>query len=156
MLTLLVVLACIFSGTIGGVFFAFSAFITKALARLPTSQGVAAMQQINVVVLNPLFLGIFMGAAVLSLFCVVASFLPWSAPRSPLLLAAGLLYLVGTWGVTIAFNVPRNNRLASTRAESQEARAYWLIYVREWCAWNHVRTVAAIASSACCAISLAT
>ena len=37
---------------IGGVFFAFSSFVMKALARLPSAEGIAAMQSINIVVLN--------------------------------------------------------------------------------------------------------
>jgi uncharacterized membrane protein len=155
MLTSLALLACIGAGTIGGVFFAFSTFVMKALAQLPANQGVAAMQRINVVVLSPLFLGVFMGTALLSAGCVVAS-LPWSTPRSPLLLAAGLLYLVGSFFVTIVFNVPRNERLARLNAESSEAVVYWPAYVREWSRWNHLRTAASVASAACSAASLAT
>jgi len=155
MLTALALLACIGAGTVGGVFFAFSTFVMKALAQLAASQGVAAMQRINVVVLNPLFLGVFMGTAVLAAGCMVASFIPWSAPRSPLLLAAGLLYVVGTFFVTIAFNVPRNERLARLNAESSEAAVYWLVYVREWSMWNHLRTAASVASAACSAAALA-
>jgi uncharacterized membrane protein len=33
---------------VGGIFFAFSAFVMKALDRLPPAQGIAAMQSINV------------------------------------------------------------------------------------------------------------
>jgi uncharacterized membrane protein len=155
MLTALALLACIGAGTVGGVFFAFSTFVMKALAQLPASQGVAAMQRINVVVLNRLFLGVFMGTAVLAAGCVVASVIPWSAPRSPLLLAAGLLYVVGTFFVTVAFNVPRNERLARLNAESSEAAVYWPVYVREWSMWNHLRTAASVASAACSAAALA-
>jgi hypothetical protein len=46
-LTLVSVLGC---GLIGGVFFAFSTFVMKALASLPPAQGIAAMQSINVTV----------------------------------------------------------------------------------------------------------
>jgi uncharacterized membrane protein len=55
------------SAVIGGVFFAFSSFVMKALARIPSSEGVAAMQSINVVVIIPTFLSVFMGTTVLSL-----------------------------------------------------------------------------------------
>ena len=156
MLTALALLTCIGAGTVGGVFFAFSTFVMKALAELPASKGIAAMQRINVVVLNPLFLGVFVGTAVLAAGCAVASFFPWTAPRSPLLLAAGLLYLAGSFFVTLAFNVPRNMRLERLGAESPEAAAYWPVYVREWSKWNHLRTAASIASAACSAAALAT
>ena len=65
MLTLLILAAALGAATIGGVFFAFSTFVMRALGQLPPTQGVAAMQRINVVVLNPVFLGIFVGTAVL-------------------------------------------------------------------------------------------
>ena len=156
MLSTLALLACIGAGTVGGVFFAFSTFVMQALAQLPPSQGVAAMQRINVVVLNPLFLGVFMGTALLAAACVVASFFPWTAPRSQLLLAAGLLYLVGSFYVTRAFNVPRNKHLARLNAESSEAAVYWPLYVREWSYWNHLRTAASLASAACSAAALTT
>lgn len=80
-ITILLLLVCVGAGTIGGVFFAFSAFVMKALAQLPASQGIAAMQRINVVVLNSLFLGVFFGTAVLAGVCIVVSFFPWAPPR---------------------------------------------------------------------------
>lgn len=142
---LLILFTCLGAATVGGVFFAFSSFVMKALAQLPPAQGVAAMQRINVVVINPWFLGVFAGTLLLSMACGVVAFLSGSS----LLLAAGLLYAVGTFGVTGALNVPRNERLARMDAASPEAAAYWPVYAREWTFWNHVRTVAALASAAC-------
>jgi uncharacterized membrane protein len=54
----------------------------------------------------------------------------------------------------MAFNVPRNNRLARLDSQSSEAASFWPIYVREWSTWNHVRTAAAIATAACSAVAL--
>jgi uncharacterized membrane protein len=50
--------------------------------------------------------------------------------------------------VTIAFNVPRNNRLAAVDPESAEGTEVWERYVPEWTAWNTVRTIASTAASA--------
>src|SRR3990172_7116821 len=58
-------IAALGSGLIGGVFFAFSALVMKALGRLPPAGGIAAMQSINVAVLNPVFFGAFFGTAIL-------------------------------------------------------------------------------------------
>lgn len=52
-LRLLAALGC---GLIAGVFIAFSTFVMKALARLPPDEGIAAMQSINVSVLNSWFI----------------------------------------------------------------------------------------------------
>ena len=49
------------SGLVGGIFFAFSNFVMKALARVSPAQGVAAMQSINIVVLNRWFFAVFFG-----------------------------------------------------------------------------------------------
>ena len=54
------------SALVGGIFFAFSSFIMKALAGVPSAEGIGAMQSINVVVINPSFLSAFFGTAVLS------------------------------------------------------------------------------------------
>jgi len=133
------------AATVGGVFYGFSSFVMKALAQLPAAQGVAAMQRINIVVINPWFMGAFMGTLLLSIACVVVAVMAGSAA----LLAGGLLYALGTFGVTMAFNVPRNNRLARLDAASSDAAAYWPTYVREWTRWNHVRTAAALVAAAC-------
>ena len=155
MLTAVMILVCVGTGIVGGVFFAFSTFVMKALAQLPASQGVAAMQRINVVVLNPLFLGVFLGTALLAAACVVMSVPGWSTPRSILLLASGALYLVGSFLVTMALNVPRNERLAGLDPASSQAAEYWVAYLREWSLWNHVRSAASVASAACSAVALA-
>lgn len=142
---LLALLTALGAATVGGVFFGFSSFVMKALSQLPVPQGVAAMQRINVVVINPWFMGAFMGTLLLSVACVGAALMSDSFA----LLAAGLLYAVGTFGVTMAFNVPRNNRLARLEAASADAAAYWPVYVSEWTRWNHVRTGAALVAAAC-------
>jgi uncharacterized membrane protein len=148
-------LLCIGAGIVGGVFFAFSTFVMKALAQLPASQGVAAMQRISVVVINPLFMGAFMGTALLAVVCMVLAVLDWGAPGSILRFNSGALYLAGSFLVTVAFNVPRNERLAGMDPASSQAAAYWQVYLREWSLWNHVRTVASIASAAGSAWALA-
>jgi len=155
MMNILILFTCIGTGTVGGIFFAFSSFVMKALAELPAAQSVAAMQRINVVVLNRAFLVLFVGTAALGVTCIAAAFFPWSAPRSPLLVAAGALYVVGSFLVTGRCNVPMNDRLARMDALSPEAAAYWPRYVQEWLRWNHVRTAASAASCACCALALA-
>ena len=149
MLTPLLLLTCLGAALVGGVFFAFSSFVMKALGQLPGSAGVAAMQRINVVVINPVFLGAFMGTALLALACVVAAVMIRTEARAPWVLAAGLFYLLGTFGVTMVCNVPHNNRLATLEAASPQADAYWPEYLRVWTRWNHVRTVAAVAAAAC-------
>ena len=141
-------------GLIAGAFFAFSSFVMKALSRVPASEGMAAMQSINVVVLNPLFLGVFVGTAALCVAGLVFSFLRWHEPGAGYLLAGSLLYLAGTFLVTMALNVPLNDALAAVAPAAAEAKELWASYLVRWTAWNHVRTVAALAATACFILAL--
>ena len=146
-LVLLALVAAVGSGVVGGVFYAFSTFVMKALARLPAHEGVAAMQSINVAVINPLFLGAFLGTAAASLGAAAAALLRWQRPGAGWVLCGGLLYFVGTFGVTVVFNVPLNNSLAAVSPADAGAAGQWASYVSRWTAWNHVRTAAALAAA---------
>jgi uncharacterized membrane protein len=148
LLVLLTFLSALGGGLIAGVFFAFSAFVMTALGRLPPNQGMAAMQSINVAVLNPWFFAAFFGTAALCAILVIASFFRWSEPGAIFLLAGGLLYLVGTILVTMRLNVPLNDALAAAQPESAQARGLWTRYLAEWTAWNHLRTAASLAAAA--------
>src|SRR5262245_43157101 len=140
--------AALGAGLVAGIFFAFSAFIMAALGRLSPEGGISAMQSINVAVLNPVFFLVFFGTAIAALILAIAAFAGWSPSRSPCLLAGAMLYLAGTIFVTMAFNVPLNNRLAATGAKSTEGATIWKTYLSAWTAWNHVRTIAALAACA--------
>lgn len=142
-----VVLALLGSALVGGVFFAFSSFVMKALARVPSAEGIAAMQSINVVVLNPSFLGTFMGTAAISVLVAVLAVKGWATPSAPWFLAGALLYLVGTFLVTAFGNVPLNDQLASVTADDATAAAIWQNYLHRWTRLNTLRTVAAASAA---------
>jgi uncharacterized membrane protein len=141
-------------GLVAGIFFAFSTFVMKALGKLPPPQGIAAMQSINVVVINPLFLATFLGTTVLCAVLAGAALFRWHEPGAAWLLAGGLLYVVGTFLVTVVFNVPRNNALAAADPASTDGASLWARYLVSWTAWNHVRTAAAFVASALLIIAL--
>ena len=135
------------SALVGGIFFAFSSFIMRALARVPTAEGIVAMQSINVVVLNASFLGAFIGTAVLSLGAGGLAVAGWGRPSAAFFLGGALFYLVGTIGVTAFGNIPLNNQLAAVSATDPGARDVWEHYLGRWTMWNHVRTAAAMAAA---------
>lgn len=151
LLTLSSALGC---GLAAGFFFAFSICVMKALGRLPPPQGIAAMQSINVVVINPWFLTAFFGTALACVLMIVSSLLRWDDQRASYWLVGGALYLVGTILVTMLFNVPRNNALAALEPSSSEAAMLWAAYLSTWTAWNHVRTIAALVAAALFTIAL--
>ena len=140
-------MALLGSALVGGIFFAFSSFVMKALSRLPAAEGIAAMQSINVVVLNPSFLGAFIGTAILSFGAVVLAVVGWGCPPAPFLIGGAIFYLVGTFLVTALGNVPLNDQLAALSVNDASAAEMWDRYVARWTVWNHVRTVAAIVAA---------
>ena len=140
-------MALLGSALVGGIFFAFSSFIMKALAGVPSEEGIGAMQSINVVVLNPSFLGAFMGTAVLSLVAGGLALAGWGRPSAPFFLSGAIVYLVGTFLVTVLGNVPLNDQLAAVSATDPGARDVWKLYLGRWTMWNHVRTAAAMAAA---------
>ena len=117
---LLILLAALGTGVMGGLFFAFSTSVMNALARLLAAQGVAAMQSINVVIPNPVFFVAFFGTAALCVVLTIAALLRWGEPGAAWLLAGNILYLAGIIVVTMVFNVPLNNALAAVDPASAE------------------------------------
>ena len=96
----------------------------------------------------------FFGTAIVCLFIAIDSLFNWHRANTIYLFCGSLLYLFGTLGVTVAFNVPLNNRLAIAKIESAEDIELWTKYLSDWTFWNHVRTVAALAATALLAIAL--
>lgn len=133
----LATLAAVGAAAVGGLFGAFSTFVMRGLDRTGPSAAVTAMRGINAEAqANAPFLTMFLGAALLALVAGIAALVQVRLPGSGWILAGAVLALVPIV-VTIAFNVPLNNRLASAEAMSLS----WQDYDRTWTLWNHVRTV---------------
>ncbi|WP_181171729.1 MULTISPECIES: DUF1772 domain-containing protein [unclassified Mesorhizobium] len=144
----LIFIAAIGSGVVGGVFFAFSNFVMPAMARLPPSGGIAAMNSINITVITPMFMTALFGTGLICLVLIAGAIIGWQQPGSFWLLAGAVIYLVGNPIVTMVFNVPLNDALAAVDPASSNGAAVWTIYLRDWVMWNHVRAITAIAALA--------
>ncbi len=152
---LAVLVSALGCGLMAGFFFAFSICVMRALGAIPPEHGIFAMQSINVVVINPWFLTPFFGVAAMSVLLSIAAVMRLQEPGAAYVMIGGLLYFLGTFLVTILFNVPRNNALAAVAATSSERAALWEDYLIAWTKWNHVRTIAALAGAASFTIALA-
>ena len=146
-LFILILLTALGCGIMAGVFFIFSNTVMSALGQLEPPQGIAAMQSINTVILNPIFFLVFIGTAVISVVLAVSLVWMWSQPGSIYILFGVLFYLVGSFLVTIVFNVSMNEALDKVKPDSIEAANLWAKYLTNWTAWNHVRTVACFLGS---------
>lgn len=146
------VLGC---GLAAGVFFAFSSFVMDGLGELAPAAGIDAMNAINRRAPTPLFMTALFGTALVCAALAVRAVTTWGDRSATLLLAGAVLYLVGAIAVTMGRNVPLNDALMALDPHSAEAADRWSAYVRDWTAWNHVRTVASLAASGLLAAAIA-
>lgn len=134
---------------LGGVFLAFSDFIMRALSLTGGYGGLEAMQVINREVFRWVFMALFLGMAAMLVAIAGYGALAIPGPGGSFVMASGLIYLVGCFGVTVIFNVPLNEALAGMETVSETTRAFWLkTYVPRWTFWNSVRTAACALAAA--------
>jgi uncharacterized membrane protein len=142
--SLTLAMATFTTGLMAGVYFAFSVSVTLGLAAQPDASYVATMQAINERIENPLFFASFFGAALFPLAALVVHYS--RRPRSGrfwLVALACVLYIGGSFLLTVFVNVPMNEELARVAPEASagelaRARA---VYEGPWNFWNVVRTV---------------
>src|SRR3546814_20369413 len=91
---------------VGGVFFGFSNFVMAGLGRMPSEQGVAAMNSINVTVINPGFMTALFGTGLLCLIVGALSLGSLGKLHGKLILSPAHLYVPGCDPGPVRFNVP--------------------------------------------------
>ena len=134
---------------VGGVFLAFSDFIMRSLVLTGGHGGIEAMQTINREVFRWVFMALFLGMAAVSVVVAGYGAFGLSGPAGTLVMLAGLVYLIGCFGVTVFFNVPMSEALAGMKVSLETTRDYWSqTYVPHWTFWNSVRASACLASAA--------
>ncbi len=148
-------LSALGTALLAGNFFAFSAFLMRALGGLSAERGIVAMQAITGAIKGPLFLVVFFGTAALCAFLLGGALLHWGAPGSCYLLAGSVLFLVSTFSVTMMRNVPLNSQLTAASPDGREGHAVWRRFQASWTFWNHVRAIAALLACAFFILALA-
>ncbi len=156
------VYACLILGLstalVAGVFQSFSDFVMRGLIRAQPTAGVDVMQHINRTVFRSGFLVSFIALAPVSIGFAIYAWFNLDRPGQYFILAGAVVYVPLSFLVTVFGNVPMNERLDGLDYTSSEAAQYWKTYSRVWTRWNHVRTIASIATAGCfliAAVSLA-
>ena len=116
-----------------GIYFIFSNTVMPSLKRCDS--GAEVMVEINRIILNPIFMAIFLISGFGSLYIAVF--------QEGLLMISGIIFFIGTTFVTITRNVPLNNQLRDATSERTQV---WKKYLKEWVFWNHVRSICAVTS----------
>lgn len=140
-------ITAILTALIAGLFYAYSCSVNIGLAKLPDDQYIAAMQSINREIQNPVFFISFMGTLIMLPICTFMNYKTGTMSNFWMLLAATILYCVGTFGVTIIGNIPLNETLdkfslqAATIKEIANARSQ---FEMPWNKFHSIRTIASI------------
>lgn len=141
--------AGISAALVGGVFQSFSDFIMRGLLNAAPAGGIDSMQQLNKTVIRSVFLTTWFLLVPVSIAMAAYAGFTLDGNERRLIIAGAVIYFVGVFLVTVAANVPMNEKLARMPAGSAEAEGYWTHYGRVWTRWNTVRTVASIAAAGC-------
>ena len=143
MQTVLPLVAGAGSAVVGGFYIAFSAVVMPALQGRPAPEAVAAMVAVNEQAVKPQFMLLFFGtAAACGAVAVNAATDPQA--HAPLRVAGAAAYLAG-WVLTMAVNVPRNNRLLGRGAG--QSGPEWDTFRRSWVPANHLRAALSVAGA---------
>jgi uncharacterized membrane protein len=103
---LLLLAATTVAGLQAGTYFTWTTGVMPGLAHVDDRTFVAAVQQMNIAIVNPTFMATFLGAPLLAAATAV-----WCGPRArPWAIAASAL-AVGTLMITFAGNIPLNDAL---------------------------------------------
>jgi uncharacterized membrane protein len=111
------------------------------------------MNAINKAAPTPLFMLALFGTGAVSIAVSFVAFRHLGQRWAAHVLIGSALYLVSVV-LTIAYHVPHNDALALVDPRSPGARRAWAQYLSPWTAWNHVRTVTALAGATAFALAL--
>ena len=137
----MMMLLIVITGIMAGVYFTFSVFVMKSLGELPALEGAKAMNKINDVIINTLFLPLFFLSTLWYAGLIVWSLTDWQSGYSEFVISASVIYIAGMFFVTAFGNVPLNNQLKRVENHETKLAQFWVLYQRKWTWLNHVRTI---------------
>jgi uncharacterized membrane protein len=145
-LVVLLVVSAVLCGLMAGFFFAYSVSVVLALESLSGSEYIPVMQEINEKVLNIIFGTVFFGAVVVPIGGTILIVLreALATQYGQLFLIGTIIYVVGTFLVTVRIHIPMNNRIATWSSTSPPDE--WTTVRARWRRWNHIRAAAAVIS----------
>lgn len=134
-------------GLMSGLFYAYACSVMPALKRLDDYQFIAAMQSINRAIQNPVFFISFFGVL---LFLPTATYLNYTRPGSAAfgyLIAASIIYFIGSFLVTAIGNIPLNESLDKfdlTTASKESLHTTRDLFESKWVGLNNIRTASSV------------
>ncbi len=137
-------LATMSTGLMSGIFFTWTNAVTPGIGKLKDVEYLAALQAMNRVILNPLFYIVFIGPI---LTLPLATALNYNSEPSlifKILIISSMIYLPGSFLITILGNIPLNNLLHRSDLENfsvEEAKTLRDKIETKWNTFNLIRTI---------------
>lgn len=146
---LILVVTVTSTGLIAGLYYAWSCSVIPGIGKLSDVNYLSAIQSMNKEILNPVFFASFMGTLILLPVCTWLHYKSGMSTTFWLLLAASLIYAIGSFGVTMVGNVPLNNTMDKFNVSSATIES--MIKQRQnfeipWNKLHSIRTFATVVS----------
>ncbi|MDQ4045265.1 MAG: DUF1772 domain-containing protein [Chloroflexota bacterium] len=135
--------ATVATGLMAGIYLAFSIAVMPGLRVSGDATFIEAMQNINVKILNPVFLVIFFGSVVLPIVAAVLLIIDRDA-GARWWAAGGAMLALTAYVTTANRNIPLNEVLAEAgpAAAITDQGAVRRPFEERWVRWNHYRSLA--------------
>ena len=140
--------ATLTAGLQAGTYYTWASGVMPGLARGDDRTFVATMQNMNVAIVNPVFMLSFLGAPLLAGAAIVTS----NNPARPWVIA-GAAFAVASFAISAIGNIPLNNALDAAGSVDRitDLAAVRSDFESAWVTWNVARALASTASLACLA-----
>ena len=160
LLDISLIFSILFCSLVGGFIFTYAIVVMPGLSNLNDKDFLRAFQVTDAIIQNkqPLFLFIWIGSIVAILTTVLVSLLIVGLKETWLIVLIGVAYLLGVQGITIAINIPLNNRIQKLKIQEQNDKTLAderLKFETKWNFFNTIRTGIAISVSGLLLILLA-
>ena len=146
--TIIVVITIILTGLTAGLCFTWTNAVVPGIKELDDMGFLQAFQQMNRVIINPIFIIVFFGPFISNMVIV---YLKYQNPNTAfwVFVMAGATFILGVVFVTIFKNVPINEMLDATNlatATIEELQSLRQKFEESWTQWHFLRTLTSLVS----------
>ncbi|MCJ8278136.1 MAG: DUF1772 domain-containing protein [Bdellovibrionales bacterium] len=135
------VITQIITGLGASFFFAWCVTVIPGTKKVSDATYLEVMQWVNKKIINPIFFVIFIGPGILLAINAVYF--------EPMAITSAVFYIFGTIGITMAKNVPLNDKLEAkvlSQMSEGEKSEFRKSYELVWNRWHYIRTVFSVLS----------
>ena len=145
--TIVLVSAIFLTGLMAGIFFTWSNAVKPGIGKLSDLEYLRALKSMNRVILNYVFITVFLGAIVTVALVPVFYFHLYPKNIFWLFIFTLVVYWIGVFGVTVLGNIPLNEILDKTNLESISLEEMKALRRSIEIKWNNLNLIRSISSA---------